>query len=69
MFIVMFHGSSFALAAATHHTFCNTTEKQYHKIVGLLPKQRGNVDIENRDILEALIFRCKTGTPWRDMPQ
>ena len=45
------------------------TEEQYHKIAGHLPKQRGNVDIENRDLLEALIFRCKTGTPWRDMPQ
>jgi len=25
MFITMSHGSFFALAAATHHTFCNTT--------------------------------------------
>jgi len=40
-----------------------------HKIAELLPRQRGNVDIENRYLLEALIFRCKTGTPWRDMPQ
>jgi len=44
-------------------------EEQYHKIAGYLPRQRGNVDIENRDLLEALIFRCKTETPWRDMPQ
>jgi len=25
MFITMFHGSSFAPAATTHHTFCDTT--------------------------------------------
>jgi len=26
MFITIFHSSSFALAAATHYTFCNTTQ-------------------------------------------
>ena len=43
-------------------------EEQYRQIARYLPKQRGNVDIENRRLLEALIFRCRTGCAWRTMP-
>ena len=42
--------------------------KQYLQIGKALPKQRGNVCVENRLLLEALIFRCKTGCAWRDLP-
>jgi transposase len=44
-------------------------DKQYKRIERLLPKQRGNVKIGNRDMLNALIYRCKNGCSWRDMPK
>ena len=44
-------------------------EKQYHEIAKLLPMQRGNVKIDNRDMLNALIYRCKNGCSWRDLPR
>jgi len=44
------------------------SEKQYEQIGKALPKQRGNVCVENRLLLEALVFRCKTGCAWRDLP-
>jgi transposase len=44
-------------------------DKQYKRIAGLLPKQRGNVKIANRDMLNALIYRCKNGCSWRDLPK
>jgi len=44
-------------------------ENQYRRIEKLLPKQRGNVKINNRDILNALIYRCKNGCSWRDLPK
>jgi transposase len=44
-------------------------ENEYHRIGKLLPKQRGNVKINNRDMLNALIYRCKNGCSWRDLPK
>ena len=44
-------------------------ESQYRKIEKLLPKQRGNVEIDNRDMLNALLYRCKNGCSWRDLPK
>ena len=44
------------------------TENQYKKIEKLLPKQRGNVKIDNRLMINALIYRCKNGCSWRDLP-
>jgi putative transposase len=43
--------------------------KQYNRIAGSPPKQRGNVKIDNRDMLNALIYRCKNGCSWRDLPK
>jgi len=45
------------------------SEKQYRQIAKTLPRQRGNVGIENRVLLDGLIFRCKTGCAWRDLPE
>jgi transposase len=45
------------------------TEKQYLRIAKQLPVQRGNVKIDNRDMLNALIYRIKNGCSWRDLPQ
>ena len=44
-------------------------ENQYRRIEKLLPKQRGNVKINNRDMFNALIYRCKNGCSWRDLPK
>ncbi|GHT98230.1 hypothetical protein FACS1894142_4290 [Spirochaetia bacterium] len=41
------------------------SEKQYQRIAALLPTQRGNVKIENRTLLNALIYGCK----WRGLPK
>jgi transposase len=44
-------------------------EKQYLRIAGLLPTQRGNVKIPNHILLNALIYRCENGCKWRAMPK
>jgi len=44
-------------------------ETQYQIIAKFLPKQRGNVKIDNRNMLNALIYRCKNGCSWRDLPK
>ena len=44
-------------------------ENQYRKIEKLLPKQRGNVKIPNRVFLDAILYRCKNGCSWRDLPK
>ena len=44
-------------------------ENQYRQIEKLLPRQRGNVKVENRNLLNALIYRCENGCPWRGLPQ
>ena len=44
-------------------------ENQYQQIEKLLPRQRGNVKVENRNLLNALIYRCENGCSWRGLPQ
>lgn len=44
-------------------------ENQYRRIEKLLPKQRGNVKIDNRVFLDAIIYRFKNGCSWRDLPK
>jgi transposase len=44
-------------------------EKQYRRIAGLLPIQRGNVKIPNHTRLNALIYRCENGCKWRALPK
>ena len=43
-------------------------ENHYRRIEKLLPKQRGNVKIDNRVFLDAILYRCKNGCSWRDLP-
>ena len=43
-------------------------ENQYLQIEKLLPVQRGNVRIDNRRLLAALIYRCENGCSWRALP-
>jgi transposase len=44
-------------------------EKQYKWIKPLLPKQRGNVKIDNQTLLNALIYICENGCKWRALPE
>jgi transposase len=44
-------------------------EKQFQRIAGQLPAQRGNVKIQNRTLLNALFYRCENGGKWRALPQ
>jgi transposase len=44
-------------------------ENQYRRIEKLLPKQRRNVKIDNRVFLGAIVYRCKNGCSWRDLPK
>ena len=44
-------------------------EQQYQRIAALLPVQRGNVKIENRTLLNALIYRTENGCKWRALPE
>jgi transposase len=43
-------------------------ENQYLRIEKLLPRQRGNVRIDNRTLLAALIYRLENGCSWRSLP-
>jgi transposase len=42
---------------------------QYRQIEKVLPIQRGNVRIDNRQLLAALIYRCENGCSWWALPQ
>jgi transposase len=46
----------------------NLKENQYQQIEKFLPVQRGNVKINNRRLLAALIYRCENGCSWRALP-
>lgn len=47
------------------------TEAQWERLQAVLPKQRqGPIPLRgDRLFIEAVIFRAKTGTPWRDLPE
>ena len=47
----------------------NLKEDQYQQIEKFLPVQRGNVRIDNRLLLAALIYRCENGCSWRALPK
>ena len=44
------------------------TEKGYEKIAHCLPKQRGNVKIDNLTFINALLYICENGCKWRALP-
>jgi transposase len=44
------------------------TEEQYEMIRPLLPVQRGNVQIANLDVLNAVLFVAENGCKWRALP-
>jgi transposase len=46
------------------------TDEQWARLKPLLPKQRqGRRATNDRLFVEAVLFRAKTGLPWRDLPE
>ena len=45
------------------------SEEQYGRIKDCLPRQRGNVSIDNRTLLNALLFVLENGCKWRAVPK
>lgn len=47
------------------------TEAQWARLLPLLPKQRTGPKATRGDrlFIEAVLFRARTGTPWRDLPE
>ena len=43
-------------------------QEQYNKIAHLLPKQRGNVAVNNVEFINALLYICENGCKWRRLP-
>ena len=45
------------------------TEEQYQQIEGCLPLQRGNVNVSNLQVINAILFVAEQGCKWRALPQ
>ena len=45
------------------------TEAQYARIAHLFPRQRGNVQVSNRETLNALLYLVRQGCVWRALPE
>ena len=45
------------------------TKEQYRKIEKYLPKQRGNVKIENLQLINAVLYVTENGYKWRALPE
>jgi transposase len=45
------------------------TESQFQRIADCLPRQRGNVDINNLQLLNALLYVAENGCKWRSLPE
>ena len=45
------------------------TEEQYQQIEDSLPRQRGNVSLDNRRVLNAILFVAEQGCKWRGLPR
>lgn len=39
------------------------------RVAHLLPRQRGNVAVDNHTFVNTLPWMCRTGAPWRDLPE
>ena len=44
------------------------TAKQYEKIKDSLPIQRGNVKLQNLEVLNAILYVAEQGCKWRGLP-
>ena len=45
------------------------TQQQDEQIAGLLPRQRGNVQGDNRRVLAAMLYVVEQGCKWRGLPE
>jgi transposase len=45
------------------------TQAQYEQIAECLPKQRGNVRLNNLDVLNAILYVAEQGCKWRGLPK
>ena len=45
------------------------TEAQYERIAPFLPVQRGNVQISNLQVLNAILYVAENGCKWRGLPE
>ena len=45
------------------------TKEPYRKIEKYLPKQRGNVKIENLQLINAVLYVLEKGCKWRPLPE
>ena len=45
------------------------TEAQYQRIASSLPRQRGNVKLNNLELLNALLYVAEHGCKWRGLPK
>ena len=45
------------------------TFDRFMRVAHLLPRQRGNVAVDNYRFVNALLWMCRTGAPWRDLPE
>ena len=45
------------------------TEAQYLRIEPSLPRQRGNVSLSNRQVLNAILYVAEQGCKWRGLPK
>ncbi len=48
------------------------TDEQWENITPLLPAEKpktGRPNLDHRTLLNGMVWRAKTGTPWRDLPE
>ena len=45
------------------------TPDRFVRVAHLLPRQCGNVAVDNHTFVNALPWMCRTGAPWRDLPE
>jgi len=45
------------------------SEKDFKTIAGHFPRQRGNVSIDNRKMINALLYIDENGCKWRSLPE
>jgi transposase len=62
----------FAVATVTGDRYRVLTDTQWESLELLLPKSEGRVGrnfADNRVVVEGMLYRLRTGTPWRDLPE
>jgi len=45
-------------------------DEQWQRVASVLPQQRGRrPNLSNREFIDGVLYRAKTGIPWRDLPE